>query len=329
MRARDAVFDEDRGESKCMLTPPLAIRLLADTEVTEPGEIALQGQWPERIEATAGRLERIVYEGSLSLGRRYLFDEAHGEHVAMLAVSLFDQLLDVHQLAPDDRRVLLAGALLHDIGQHISYSKHHKHSLYLILHSEIPGIAPDELPFVALVARYHRRAEPREDQFLYRDMSPRDRKRVERMAAILRLADSLDREHLQRVHSVEARIHDDRLELHLDKDGRLLLEQWALRKKGKPVDCPSCGAAKVPSHKMRGRVERGKKVIWDCVKCRNSKLEAARKVLWGCSWCCEEEMVTPPEARRTFCGKRCLGAWRKAKRRAKEEKQAAGLRGES
>ncbi len=180
-----------------------------------------------------GRLERIVYEGSLSLGRRYLFDEAHGEHVAMLAVSLFDQLLDVHQLAPDDRRVLLAGALLHDIGQHISYSKHHKHSLYLILHSEIPGIAPDELPLVALVARYHRRAEPREDQFLYRDMSPRDRKRVERMAAILRLADSLDREHLQRVHSVEARIHDDRLELHLDKDGRLLLEQWALRKKGK------------------------------------------------------------------------------------------------
>lgn len=180
-----------------------------------------------------GRLERIAYEGSLSLGRRYLFDEQHGRQVAELAVSLFDQLASVHGLAPEDRRILLAGALLHDIGQHISYSKHHKHSLYLILHSEIPGIAPDELPLVALVARYHRRAEPCDDQFLYRDMSPRDRSRVERLAAILRLADSLDREHLQRVHSVEAFVRGDRLELRLVKEGRLLLEQWALRNKGK------------------------------------------------------------------------------------------------
>ncbi len=180
-----------------------------------------------------GRLERIVHEGALTLGRRYLFDEDHGRHVASLALSLFDQLTEVHGLEPRDRRILLAGAILHDIGQHISYAKHHKHSLYLIHHSEIPGIAPNELPLVALVARYHRRAEPRRSHYLYRDLGPRNRRRVERLAALLRIADSLDREHLQRVHSVEARVHEHRLELRLERRGRLLLEQWALRKKGK------------------------------------------------------------------------------------------------
>ncbi|MCG8468152.1 MAG: Ppx/GppA family phosphatase [Gemmatimonadetes bacterium] len=183
--------------------------------------------------AGLGRQERIAYEGALTLGRRYLFDEAHARHVTKLALSLFDQLAEVHGLAAEDRRILLAGALLHDIGQHISHRRHHKHSLYLILHSEIPAVELDELPLVALVARYHRRAEPREEHFLFGEMGPEDRRRVERLSAILRVADALDREHLQRVHRVDARLHEDRLELHLEKDGRLLLEQWALRKKGK------------------------------------------------------------------------------------------------
>ncbi len=180
-----------------------------------------------------GRLERIVRDGSLTLGRRYLFDEDHARHVALLSLSLFDQLAGTHSLEPGDRRILLAGALLHDIGQHISYSKHHKHSQYLILHSEITGIAPDELPIVALLARYHRRAEPRAGHFLYRDLNARDRRRVDELSAILRVADSLDREHLQRVRSVRAAVRGTRLELRLERGGRVLLEQWALKKKGK------------------------------------------------------------------------------------------------
>jgi len=184
-------------------------------------------------EAGFERAERVAYEASLTLGRRYLFDENHGRHVAKLALSLFDQLRGVHELAEEDRRILLAGALLHDIGQHISYRKHHKHSHYLLLHSEIAGISPDELPLVALLARYHRRAEPSEGHLPFGELTEPNRRRVERLSALLRLADSLDREHLQRVRGVEARVHEDRLELHLEKDGPILLEQWALEKKGK------------------------------------------------------------------------------------------------
>ena len=83
------------------------------------------------------------------------------------------------------------------------------------------------------MARYHRRAEPSEEHYLFAEMDTAARTRVERLSALLRLADSLDREHLQRVHAVEARVEDERLRLHLEKDGRVLLEQWALRKKGK------------------------------------------------------------------------------------------------
>ena len=178
------------------------------------------------------RHERIAHEGALTFGRRYLFDEAHARHVTELAVSLFDQLGALHGLEPDDRRILIAGAMLHDVGQHVSYRKHHKHSLYLIVHSEIPGISPSELPLVALVARYHRRADPQDDHYLYMDLSEPERARVKRLSAILRVADSLDREHLQRVRSVEARLEGDALELRLSGEGPLLLEQWALKQKG-------------------------------------------------------------------------------------------------
>lgn len=179
-----------------------------------------------------GRQERVVAEGALTLGRRYLFDEAHARHVTDLAISLFDQLGGLHGLEPSDRRLLIAGSVLHDIGQHISYRKHHKHSLYLILHSEIPGISPSELPLVALIARYHRRAAPRDEHYLFGDLGPEDRARVERLAAILRVADSLDREHLQRVDSVAAALSPEGLELRLSGRGQFLLEQWALRHKG-------------------------------------------------------------------------------------------------
>ena len=179
-----------------------------------------------------GREERTALEGALSLGRRYLFDEAHGRHVATLALSLFDQLAGVHGLAAADRRLLLAGAVLHDIGLHVSHRKHHKHSRYLIQNSEISGVSISELPIVALLARYHRRAAPRPSHYLYRDLDGATRARVRRLAAILRVADSLDREHLQRVISVRVRQVAGGLELHLEKTGRTLLEEWALRRKG-------------------------------------------------------------------------------------------------
>lgn len=184
----------------------------------------------------ASRLEQQAFNGALALGRRFQFDELHGRHVARLSLSLFDQLRDLHGLADGDRRILLVAAVLHDVGQFISYRKHHKHGLYLIYNSEVPGVSRDERVLAALVARYHRRAEPKDSHYLYEDLDQGDRRRVARMAAILRVADALDREHLQRVPSVTARVEGGKLLLEMRGRGDLLLEYWALRKKGRMFD---------------------------------------------------------------------------------------------
>ncbi|MGD2070550.1 MAG: Ppx/GppA phosphatase family protein [Gemmatimonadota bacterium] len=181
----------------------------------------------------ATRLEREALHGALALGRRFRFDEAHARHVARLSLSLFDQLRELHGLGDPERRILLGAAVLHDVGQFLSYRKHHKHSLYLIYNSELPNYARAEIPLVALVARYHRRAEPKNDHYLFEELAREDRTRVRRLASILRVADALDREHLQRVTEVGVVVKPAEIVLEVEGRGDLLLEQWALEKKAR------------------------------------------------------------------------------------------------
>jgi exopolyphosphatase/guanosine-5'-triphosphate,3'-diphosphate pyrophosphatase len=177
------------------------------------------------------RHEREVVAGALATGRRYLFDEPHGAHVCRLATSLFDQLRDEHELGPADRRILLAAAMLHDIGSFISYKRHHKHSFYLISNAELPGLTPREILLAASVARYHRKAEPAADHEPYNELSRSEQTSVRRLAALLRLADALDRDHRQRVQRVIAARSGKDLVLQLDGAGDLLLEKWSLQRR--------------------------------------------------------------------------------------------------
>jgi exopolyphosphatase/guanosine-5'-triphosphate,3'-diphosphate pyrophosphatase len=181
----------------------------------------------------ATRIEQQLMNAALALGRRYRFDEAHGRHVARLSLSLFDQLKSLHKLGSTDRKILLAAALLHDIGQVISYRRHHKHSMYLILNSELPGVSDEDTPLVALIARYHRRAEPSDDHELWAQLDGERQARVRKLASILRIADALDREHLQRVERAEAEVGGSKVTLDLTGRGDLLLEQWAIARKAK------------------------------------------------------------------------------------------------
>jgi exopolyphosphatase/guanosine-5'-triphosphate,3'-diphosphate pyrophosphatase len=188
----------------------------------------------EDLTARAGytqRHARDVLSGAVALGRRFRFEESHGIHVARLAERLFEELTDVHDLDADDREILVAAAVLHDVGQRIAYARHHKHSYYLISESELPGFDAEEIGMVANIARYHRRADPSPKHEPFNALEASDRDRVTRMAAILRLADALDREHLQKVTEVSAETRDGRVELSLEGDGDLELERWALDRK--------------------------------------------------------------------------------------------------
>ena len=187
-----------------------------------------QYAWGGRRRSTQ---ERAVIASALALGRRLHFDETHARHVAKLAGTLFDQLEAVHGLNSEDRKLLIAAALLHDIGLFIAPKRHHKHSLYIISQSELAGLTQNEIDMVANTARYHRKTPPASHHEPFMKLSDRDRDRVVRLSAILRLADSLDREHLQRVDSVSAHVEDGALELTITGRGDLLLERWALQRK--------------------------------------------------------------------------------------------------
>ncbi len=102
---------------------------------------------------------------------------------------------------------------------------------YLISNSELPGLTPREILLAATVARYHRKAEPAADHEPYNELSRAEQTSVRRLAALLRLADALDRDHRQRVQRVVAARAGKELVLQLDGAGDLLLERWSLQRR--------------------------------------------------------------------------------------------------
>lgn len=178
-----------------------------------------------------GELDRLTRAGALALGDRHRFDVAHAGHVAALALSLFDQLEEVHGLNRLSRRRLEAAALLHDIGQVISYRRHHKHSWYIVRNSELPGLTAKDVRIVALVARYHRRSEPKDYHEDCSTLDEPERLEVRKLSAILRVADALDHGHSRRVRAVRLRVADGTARLTLSPGEDTALEQWVLKKK--------------------------------------------------------------------------------------------------
>ena len=184
-----------------------------------------------RHEPHVERQEQVVLAGAIALGRRYRIDTAHGRHVARLAISLFTQLRDVHRLDDDDRRILIAAAVLHDIGLFIGYRRHHKHSFYIISQSELPGLKPREILMTANLARYHRKGDPAPHHDSFNALSDKEKNRVVRLACLLRIADALDREHQQSVRDVRVQVGDGSATLEPHGSGDQLLERWAVQKK--------------------------------------------------------------------------------------------------
>lgn len=170
-------------------------------------------------------------EAAVRLGRRYHFDEAHGTLVARLAADLFDQLLPLHRLGERERLLLRAAAMLHDIGDFIRYEAHHRHSHYILMNSDIVGLTPAERAVVANVARYHRKSHPDTAHPNFRDLDRDDRSRVRVLAAILRIADALDREHTGKITGLRAVVKKGKLELHLTGARERQLEEWTVVRK--------------------------------------------------------------------------------------------------
>ncbi len=183
--------------------------------------------WDEAREAQS------VLDACTRLGRRYHYDEAHGALVARLSAQLFDDLQKVHAFGLRERLLVRAAAVLHDIGDFVRYDGHHKHGYYLILHSDIMGLSPEEHAIVANIARYHRKSVPDPSHPNFRELGKEARGKVRALAAILRIADALDREHLGKIESVRAQVDrtKGRVSLTLNGQKDRELEEWTVRAK--------------------------------------------------------------------------------------------------
>jgi exopolyphosphatase/guanosine-5'-triphosphate,3'-diphosphate pyrophosphatase len=175
---------------------------------------------------------RSVQRASIhALARRCNSNVGHSRHVLYLALRLFDDLRDLHGLDDDDRVTLEHAVLLHDIGQHVSHERHHEHAAYLVRHGALRGFDHDEVQFLAALVRHHRRGEPKTSEELFRALGAPDRKRLRELAALLRLADGLDRGRRQRVRDLRAADDGETVTLTLVADDDPELEIWGCRRR--------------------------------------------------------------------------------------------------
>ena len=141
----------------------------------------------------------------MGLARRCQAHESHARHVAGLALRLFEQTTRLHGLSEQERGWLEYAALMHDIGHLINHRQHHKHAYYLITNSDMGGFAADEIEVIANIARYHRRATPALKHQGYQSLTPRLKRVVRILSALLRIADGLDRTHFAVVRTVKVK----------------------------------------------------------------------------------------------------------------------------
>ena len=135
-------------------------------------------------------------------------DPAHSRQVAALALQLFDGTRGRHGLDDQARELLEAAALLCNVGLFLSHSGHHKHSYYVIRNTDrLPGFTDHEVELIALVARYHRKSEPKSKHAEFAGLDEADQGAVRVLAGLLRIAIGLDRSHSGCVASVA--VHDD------------------------------------------------------------------------------------------------------------------------
>lgn len=177
---------------------------------------------------TAERYPDMRRRSVIELGERCNYYAAHAAQVARLSLALFDGTRHRHALGQRERELLEYGALLHDIGTHISYERHHKHSHYLIRNGDLRGFEPDEIEVIGLIARYHRQATPKKSHPEFARLPRDERQAVEVLSAMVRLSEGLDRSHAQVVRRLSVRGADkDVIAVHLDTAGDAELELWA------------------------------------------------------------------------------------------------------
>jgi exopolyphosphatase/guanosine-5'-triphosphate,3'-diphosphate pyrophosphatase len=200
-------------------------------EVTEAG--LREGAFFEERLGDPPLLPDVRAASVRNLAAQYHPETAHTDHVARLALEIWDELAQagVHPGDAQERELLWAAAVLHDIGTAVDYDDHHKHSRYLILNAGLPGFSPRETALIGQAARYHRKGRPTLGEF-----APLARKGdddlLARCAAVLRVAEQLERPRDQTVRHAQVIVQDGRVELRLESTDDVTISRWGAQRQG-------------------------------------------------------------------------------------------------
>ena len=189
----------------------------------------------------AAEPENLRRRQVLQLAERSESVYRHNLQTARLAVRLFDVTASLHGLGTREREWLEYAALLHDIGYSIHYKGHHKHAYYLITNAVLDAFDQREIEIISNVARYHRGAAPKASHPNLAPLKPWQQRTIRRLAALLRVADALDRTHASRVEEIYCAIRGRKVTLEVLSRYAVDLELEAAREHGrffsKVFDC--------------------------------------------------------------------------------------------
>jgi exopolyphosphatase/guanosine-5'-triphosphate,3'-diphosphate pyrophosphatase len=202
-----------------------------DVEATEAG--LREGVFFETLLGDPPLFEDVRVASVHNLAAQYHADFAHSDHVARLALEMWDSLAEqgVHAGDAEERDLLWAAAELHDIGVAVDYDDHHKHSRYLILNAGLPGYSPRQSALIGQAARYHRKGTPGLGEFAPLARAG-DAELLDRISATLRLAEQLERSRDQAVHATDVRVDDGGVALTLHASEDVTIARWAAERQG-------------------------------------------------------------------------------------------------
>lgn len=166
----------------------------------------------------------------LQLGRKCEVQEKHSQHVTQLALTLFDQLRRLHHLGPRERELLEFATLLHDIGTHINFKKHHRHGYYMIKNSDMNGFQEKEIELMANLVRYQTKSGPKKTHENWSHLSKTEQYCVLVGSAIIRLANALDRTRFSVVKGVKVSVSGSKMMIDIRAQGDAELELWTAQK---------------------------------------------------------------------------------------------------
>ncbi len=172
-------------------------------------------------------LGNIRYNSVMHIADNFRIEKEHSAHVTGLALKIFDLTKKLHKLGQAEREYLEAATILHEVGGFVSHSQHHRHSYYIIRNAEMLGFTENEKEIVANIARYHRKSHPKLKHPDYAKLSSDDQLVISKLAAILRVADGLDRSHTSSIKNIECEIDDKEVTFILQGDeANMELEVW-------------------------------------------------------------------------------------------------------